>query len=170
MYFCCSKFMQTQITKQIKQLFLKELRVEFKNKYAFWSLLLMLVISVFIIYTIQKQASNQVWHSLFYVILILGVVQNITRSFLAEQKGTLLYYRFLVDAKALIISKILYQYVINSLFLVVLFVLMNFWLPQTIPHFYPTFLRHFFLCYAVVRYLHLTLHFLMGQRTVVWLL
>jgi heme exporter protein B len=76
--------MQTQITKQIKQLFLKELRVEFKNKYAFWSLLLMLVISVFIIYTIQKQASNQVWHSLFYVILILGVVQNITRSFLAE--------------------------------------------------------------------------------------
>jgi heme exporter protein B len=74
--------MQTQITKQIKQLFLKELRVEFKNKYAFWSLLLMLVISVFIIYTIQKQASNLVWHSLFYVVLILGVVQNITRSFL----------------------------------------------------------------------------------------
>lgn len=152
MYFCCSKFMQTQITKQIKQLFLKELRVEFKNKYAFWSLLLMLVISVFIIYTIQKQASNQVWHSLFYVILILGVVQNITRSFLAEQKGTLLYYRFLVEAKALIISKILYQYFVNALFLVILFVLMNFWLPQSIPHLIPYFFTAFLfmLCCSTV--------------------
>ena len=152
MYFCCSKFMQTQITKQIKQLFLKELRVEFKNKYAFWSLLLMLVISVFIIYTIQKHASNLVWHSLFYVVLILGVVQNITRSFLGEQKGTLLYYRFLVDAKALIISKILYQYFINFIFLVVLFILMNFWLPQTIPHlgqyFFTAFL--FMMCCSTV--------------------
>ena len=152
MYFCCSKFMQTQITKQIKQLFLKELRVEFKNKYAFWSLLLMLVISVFIIYTIQKQASNLVWHSLFYVVLILGVVQNITRSFLGEQKGTLLYYRFLVDAKALIISKILYQYFINLIFLFVLFVLMNFWLPQTIPHlgqyFFTAFI--FMMCCSTV--------------------
>lgn len=98
--------MQSQITKQIKQLFLKELRVEMKNKYAFWSLVLLLVVTVFIIYSIQKEAENLVWHSLFYVVLILGVVQNITRSFLNEKRGTLLYYRFLVNSKAIIIAKI----------------------------------------------------------------
>jgi heme exporter protein B len=126
--------MQTRLIQQIKELFLKELKMELKNKYALLSLVLLLLVSVFIIYTIQKSASNMVWHSLFYVVLIFGVVQNIGRSFLMENKGSLLYYKFLVNSKAVIISKILYQFVVNAFFLLVLFVLMNFWLPQTIPH------------------------------------
>lgn len=128
--------MQTDLTKQIKQLFLKELATELKNKYALGSLVLLLVISVFCVYTIQKEASNQVWHSLFYVVLILGVVQNIGRSFLMENSGTLLYYKFLADSRAIIISKIAYQFVVNAFFLFVLMILMNFWLPQSIPHFW----------------------------------
>ena len=136
MYFCDGKFMQTVLIKQIKQLFLKELKMELKNKYALWSLILLLVVSVFIIYTIQKEASNHVWHSLFYVVLIFGVVQNIGRSFLMENKGSLLYYKFLVDSRAIIVSKILYQFLVNAFFLVVLTALMSFWLPQSIPHFW----------------------------------
>jgi heme exporter protein B len=126
--------MQTVLIKQIKQLFLKELKMELKNKYALWSLVLLLVVSIFIIYTIQREASNQVWHSLFYVVLIFGVVQNIGRSFLMENKGSLLYYKFLVDSRAIIVSKILYQFLVNAFFLVVLTALMSFWLPQSIPH------------------------------------
>jgi heme exporter protein B len=136
MYFCVRKFMQTVLIKQIKQLFLKELKMELKNKYALWSLVLLLVVSVFIIYTIQREASNQVWHSLFYVVLIFGVVQNIGRSFLMENKGSLLYYKFLVDSRAIIVSKILYQFLVNAFFLLILTALMSFWLPQSIPHFW----------------------------------
>jgi len=110
--------------------------MEFRNKYALWSLVLLLIISVFIIYSIQKEASNQAWHSLFYVVLIFGVVQNIGRSFLMEKQGTLLYYKFLVDSRALIISKILYQFLVNTFFLLVLAFFMNFWLPQSIPQFW----------------------------------
>ena len=73
----------------------------------------------------------------FYVVLILGVVQNITRSFLNEKRGTLLYYRFLVNSKAIIIAKILYQFLINLIFLFILFIVMNFWLPQEIPQLVP---------------------------------
>jgi heme exporter protein B len=71
---------------------------------------------------------------------------------LAEQRGALLYYRFLVEAKALIISKILYQYFVNALFLIILFVLMNFWLPQSIPHIIPYFFTAFLfmLCCSTV--------------------
>lgn len=135
MYFCCGKFMQTALIKQIKQLFLKEFRMELRNKYALWSLVLLLTVSVFIIYTIQKEASNKVWHSLFYVVLIFGVVQNIGRSFLMENSGSLLYYKFLVDSRAIILSKIAYQFLVNAFFLGVLTALMSFWLPQGIPHF-----------------------------------
>lgn len=152
MYFCDGKFMQTVLIKQIKQLFLKELKMELKNKYALWSLILLLVVSVFIIYTIQKEASNHVWHSLFYVVLIFGVVQNIGRSFLMENKGSLLYYKFLVDSRAIIVSKILYQFLVNAFFLVVLTALMSFWLPQSIPHFWEYMITGllFTLCNSAV--------------------
>lgn len=152
MYFCDGKFMQTALIKQIKQLFLKELKMELKNKYALWSLVLLLVVSVFIIYTIQKQASDMVWHSLFYVVLIFGVVQNIGRSFLMENKGSLLYYKFLVDSRAIIVSKIAYQFLVNAFFLTVLCVLMNFWLPQSIPHFWQYMITAllFTLCNSAV--------------------
>jgi len=128
--------MQSSLMQQIKHLFLKELKMELRNRYALFSLVLLLVISVFIIYTISKHVDNKIWHSLFYVVLIFGVVQNISRSFLNEHSGSLLYYRFLVDGKAIIISKIIYQFLVNIFFLLVLTVLMNFWLPQSIPHFW----------------------------------
>ncbi len=144
--------MQTDLTKQIKQLFVKEVQSEWKNRYALWSLVLLLVVSVFIVYTIQKEASNKVWHTLYYVVLVFGIVQNIGRSFLTENKGTLLYYKFLVDSRAIIISKILYQFVVNLFFLLVLTLLMNFWLPQSIPHFteYLITVALFTLCNSAV--------------------
>lgn len=108
--------------------------MELKNRYALLSLILLLVVSVFIIYTIQRTAPNQTWHSLFYVVLIFGVVQNIGRSFLMENRGSLLYYKFLVRPQAIIAGKILYQFVVNIVFVMILFALMNFWLPQSIPH------------------------------------
>ena len=129
--------MQTRLIHQIKHFFLKELHTELKNKYAALSLVLLLVVSVFVVYTIQKTAPNGVWHTLFYIILIFGVVQNIGRSFLGENRGSLLYYKFLVDANTVIVAKILYQFVVNIFFVVVLFVLMNFWLPQSIPSIGP---------------------------------
>ncbi len=144
--------MQTTLMQQIKHLFLKELKMELKNKYALLSLVLMLVVSVFIIYSIQKTTEDKVWHSLFYVVLIFGVVQNIGRSFLMENRGSLLYYKFLVDSKAIIISKILYQFVVNAFFLFVLFILMNFWLSQHIPHLWEYCLTAFLftLCNSAV--------------------
>ncbi|MEY2925145.1 MAG: hypothetical protein RLZZ337_1695 [Bacteroidota bacterium] len=144
--------MQTTLMQQIKHLFVKELKMELKNKYALLSLVLLLVVSVFIIYTIQKTTQDKVWHSLFYVILIFGVVQNIGRSFLAEKKGSLLYYKFLVDSRAIIVSKMLYQFAVNTFFLLVLFVLMNFWLPQHIPHLWEYMVTSFLftLCNSAV--------------------
>jgi heme exporter protein CcmB len=64
--------------------------------------------------------------------LIFGVIQNIGRSFLSESRQIMQYYRNLVDNRALIASKILYQFMINSIFLALLFALMNFFLIQEI--------------------------------------
>lgn len=126
--------MQTSVIHQIKHLFLRELRQEWRNRFALMSIVLMLVVSVFIVYTIDKNAENLVWHSYFYLILIFGVVQNIGRSFLFETKGMQLYYKTLAHNKAVLLSKIVYQFLVNVVFLVILLLLMNFFMRQSIPH------------------------------------
>lgn len=128
--------MHSSLIHQIKQIFLKELKQEWRNRFALMSILLMLVVSVFIVYRIDKNASDKVWHGYFYLILLFGVVQNIGRSFLDEDSGVMLYYRSVVNHIALLSAKILYQFFVNSFFLVLLLILMNFFLDQSIPHFF----------------------------------
>jgi heme exporter protein B len=127
--------MQTSLMQQIKTLFVKEAKMEWKNRYALFALVLQIVIAGFIVSTINNAVPNKVWHALFYVVLIFGVVQNITRSFLHENKGSLLYYKFLVNPRALVFAKIIYQFVINLIFLGVMLLVMSFFVPQTINHF-----------------------------------
>lgn len=127
--------MQSGLIHQIKQIFLKELKQEWRNRYALMSILLMLLVSVFIVYRIDKTATDRVWHGYFYLILLFGVVQNISRSFLDENDGVMLYYRSLVSHTALLSAKILYQFFINGFFLALLLIFMNFFLDQSINHF-----------------------------------
>ena len=117
-------------------LFVKELKSEWKNRYALFALLLQIVIAGFIVYTISNHVSERIWHSFFYVILIFGIIQNIGRSFLAEHSGTILYYKFVARPEAIILSKMLYQFLVNIIFLMVLLVVMKFFLPASINHFY----------------------------------
>lgn len=127
--------MQSGLIHQIKQIFLKELKQEWRNRYALMSILLLLLVSVFIVYRIDKTATDKVWHGYFYLILLFGVVQNISRSFLDENDGVMLYYRATVNHSALLGAKILYQFFINTIFLFLLIGFMNFFLDQGIPHF-----------------------------------
>ena len=124
--------MQRSVIQQIKQLFIKELKAEWLNRFALMSIALMLLISVFVVYTIDKVAISQSWHAYFYLVLIFGVVQNISRSFLGESAGLMTYYRTLISHRAFFIAKLLYQAFINTLFVIMLFVLMNFFLPHGI--------------------------------------
>ena len=140
--------MQSGLIHQIKILFMRELKQEWRNRFALSSIVLMLIISVFIVYTIDKTSSNLSWHSYFYLILLFGLVQNVGRSFLSETEGIKLYYKSIADNKAVLTAKLLYQYLINIVFLVLLLILMNFFLSQSIPHFweYCLTLALFTLC------------------------
>jgi ABC-type transport system involved in cytochrome c biogenesis permease component len=124
--------LKNHLLQQTLILFKKEVLAEWRNRFALLSILILLLCSVFIVYTIQDTTDNESWHSLFYVMLIFGVIQNIGRSFLSESRQIMQYYRNLVDNRALIASKILYQFMINSIFLALLFALMNFFLIQEI--------------------------------------
>jgi|ERR1043165_6807141 heme exporter protein B len=102
---------------QIKYLFIRELKMEMRNKYALGGILLYVVSTIFVSYlSFKKIVTPATWNALFWIILLFASVNAIAKSFIGESKGRLLYLYTLASPQAVIISRILY----NSLLLMVL--------------------------------------------------
>jgi len=98
------------VLQQIKYLFQKEMKVEWKQKYAFNGLLLYVVSTVFICYLSFKQIIEvPTWNALFWIIQVFAGINAIAKSFMQESRGRMLYYYSIADPRAVILSKILYN-------------------------------------------------------------
>jgi heme exporter protein B len=96
--------------KQIKYLIEKELLLEWKQKYAFNGLLVYVVSTVFICYLAFKQIIDPpTWNALFWIIMLFAAVNAIAKSFLQESRGRQLYMYIIADARAIILSRIIYN-------------------------------------------------------------
>lgn len=105
------------LTKQIKYLITKEIKLEIRNKYALGGILLYVVSTVFVCYLSFKQIINPpTWNALFWIILLFASINAVAKSFISETRGKLLYLYTLVSPQAVILSKIIY----NSFLLTVL--------------------------------------------------
>ncbi|MCX6297171.1 MAG: heme exporter protein CcmB [Bacteroidetes bacterium] len=105
------------ISKQIKYLIIKELKLEMRNKYALGGILLYVVSTVFVSYlSFKKIVTPATWNALFWIILLFASINAIAKSFIGETRGKLLYMYTLASPQAVILSKIIY----NSFLLLVL--------------------------------------------------
>lgn len=98
----------------------KELRLEWRRKYAFNGILLYIVATVFVAYLSfnlkKSQLSPLTWNALFWIILLFTAISAIAKSFVQEPESRHYYYYQLVRPESVIISKILY----NSLLMIVM--------------------------------------------------
>ena len=98
------------LLKEINYLIAKELRLEWKQKYAFSGLLLYVVSTVFVCYlSFKKIIDPPTWNALFWIILLFAAVNAIAKSFIQESKGQQLYFYSLVSPQAVILSKMIYN-------------------------------------------------------------
>ncbi|MEQ8807930.1 MAG: heme exporter protein CcmB [Imperialibacter sp.] len=109
---------------EVKYLFLKEVTLEWRQKYAFNGLLLFTVSTIFIIYLslrVKNQAGlpDHLWNALFWIIILFSAINAIAKSFLQESPGRQLYYYISVHPISLIMAKMFY----NSLLMVILAVI-----------------------------------------------
>jgi heme exporter protein B len=109
---------------EVKYLFLKEVTLEWRQKYAFNGLLLFTVSTIFIIYLsllVKNQGGlpDHLWNALFWIIILFSAINAIAKSFLQESAGRQLYYYISVHPVSLIMAKMAY----NSLLMVVLAVI-----------------------------------------------
>ncbi|MEL7021359.1 MAG: heme exporter protein CcmB [Bacteroidota bacterium] len=104
---------------QIYFLLRKELRLEWRQKYAISGILLYVFSTIFIVYSATIQVQANTWNPLFWIIVLFASVNAVVKSFVQESGQRALYYYQLVNPVAIILSKIMY----NALLLVVLSIL-----------------------------------------------
>ena len=97
--------------QQIIFLIEKEIRLEWRQKYAFNGLLLYVGATVFICYLSFREIIDvPAWNALFWIIQLFAGVNAIAKSFLQESRGRTLYYYVIADPRAIILSKIIYNF------------------------------------------------------------
>ena len=94
---------------QVKFLIHKEIALEWRSKYALNGILLYVVSTIFVCFLSFKQINPITWNALFWIIMLFASVNAIAKSFLQENRSRQLYYYSLTSAKAIILSKIVYN-------------------------------------------------------------
>ena len=106
--------------QQILFLIDKEIKLEWKQKYAFNGILLYVGATVFICYlSFREIVDVPVWNALFWIIQLFAGVNAIAKSFLQESRGRALYYYIVADPRNVIISKIIYNFMLMMLLSVI---------------------------------------------------
>ena len=107
--------METGLIRQAKILFLREVRTEWRNRYAINGIVVQLISSVFIASLCFQGLKPATWNALYWIILLFSAVNAIARSFIQERQGRLLYFHSMVDPLAVLYSKMLFNALLSLL-------------------------------------------------------
>lgn len=102
--------------QELKALIEKEIRLEWRQRYALNGMILYIVSTVFVCYisfALKVKGMEPItWNTLLWIILLFAAVNSITKSFTQERAGRQLYYYTLASPQGIILSKIIYNIVL----------------------------------------------------------
>lgn len=102
----------------MRELLLYQVRSEFRRKSLLFSLILYLVSLVFINYLalgIQNRSlAPGIWSALFWMALLSALVNAVAKSFIQDRPGATSYLYTLVSPEQIILSKIIYGFLLCS--------------------------------------------------------
>jgi heme exporter protein B len=97
-------------------LFIKEFQLELKRKSVVAGLFIYLFATVFICYLTFALRENLitplVWGALFWITILFSAVNTVAKSFIGEKKGKEIYYYSIARPEAVVLSKILYNFIL----------------------------------------------------------
>lgn len=129
------------LLNEIKGLVKREVTLEWRQKYALSGILLYVISTVYLCnLSFNKIIDTNTWNALFWVILLFASVSAVSKSFIQEREGRLLYLYSITSPQGLILSKIIYNsglVIIMSLICLIFYsgfigyLVQNFWLFLT---------------------------------------
>lgn len=119
--------------QHVRTLFLKEFRLELRNRYALNGILLYVVSTVFVCYLSFKQVvSAPVWNALFWVIMLFAALNAVGRSFVQEGRGRMLYYYSVIGPQAFVLAKMLYNALLMAVIGVLAYAIYAWWIGDMV--------------------------------------
>lgn len=103
---------------EIRAILYKEMRIEWKQKYAINGLLLY-VLGIVVVVSLAfegKAKTPQAWNIMFWIVILFAAINTIAKSFIGERNSNLLYLYTLAHPMSVILAKMLY----NSLLLMLI--------------------------------------------------
>jgi len=98
------------ILQQTWALIKKDARIEWRKRQAIGGILLYVLSTTFVVYSIVgEKTSGVVWAALYWIIVLFASVNAVAKSFVQENQERQLYYYSLLQPSALILSKIFYN-------------------------------------------------------------
>ncbi|MNS13575.1 CcmB protein [compost metagenome] len=107
------------LVSQVQSLIKKEIVLEWRSKYAINGIFLYIAATVFICYQSFKKVDPITWNALFWIIMLFAAINAVAKSFMNESKERQLYYYTLISPQAIIISKIIYNFLLMLLLSVI---------------------------------------------------
>jgi heme exporter protein B len=102
--------------EKIKELLKKEFTLELRRKSVFSGLALYVFSTVFVYYLTfnlrQNLISPLVWSALFWVTILFSSINTIAKSFIGEKRGQELYFYSLVSPESIVLSKLIYNFLL----------------------------------------------------------
>lgn len=89
--------------------------MEWRSKYAINGIVLYVVSTVFVCYQAFKSVDPTTWNALFWIILLFASINAINKSFVQESQGRQLYYYTIASARAVVLSKVIYNMLVMLL-------------------------------------------------------
>jgi heme exporter protein B len=106
---------------KVKDIFIKELSIEFRQKFALGGVFLFAATVVFLIFKSFNEINPREWTILIWIILLFAGLNAVVKSFLQEKKETYLYYYTLFSPIDLIVAKLLYNFLfLCGIFLIII--------------------------------------------------
>jgi len=101
-----------KLIRDTAYLILKDIKLEFRQPVAINGLLLYIAATVMIIYMSFFELQPQIWNALFWIVMLFVSLNAVAKSFLLESRERNWYYFTLTSALAIILSKLLYNFIL----------------------------------------------------------
>lgn len=135
-YFC-GKSETIKSFKHIIALFKKDLLLEIRQQYSFYGVLLYVAATIFVLYLAMGQPESSVWNGLFWMIQLFVCVNAVAKSFLAENRGRMLYFYSIAGGRDFIIAKLLFNVLLMVIMTLTSWVLFAILLGNPVVNFLP---------------------------------
>lgn len=101
--------------QHIISLIKKDVLLETRQQYTLYGILLYVASTIFVVYLAMGEPEEKVWNALFWIIQLFVCVNAVAKSFLAENKGRMLYFYSIASATDFVIAKLIFNLVLMLL-------------------------------------------------------